>query len=349
MLSRKQEVRNAIVIPPYYKGTSFEDIVDNLESAARNFDVAVHFVGSRKPLSNKLFGELLDDHQYVIEQSLLLQELISYPNLSRLLFIDFFNPGLDLIRYSHQQNNIHCQYGSLLHGGSFLNDDLYTWPWLQQFERAWAMIYDVVYVPSHFLAQATPQWLSEKVRVFPWGMDISNQITNAQIDNKDIDVIFPHRLASDKGIDNLITIITEMPDIEFAITIPHVQSAIKNNSYFKQLSKCKNVQLIYAQSSAEHLITLQKSRLVLSCAKQENFGYAIMKAVIAGCIPIAPDRLCYPEFLPKVLLYKNIQQAKNLIRQYLATTKPTNPTFLESTIRNISGFSFLPLLRDFFE
>ena len=347
---RKKKVKNAIVISPYYQGTSFEDIVKNLKSATGKLDKAVYFIGPMRAMSNGLDGELLDDNQYVLGQSALLQDLISYPNLSKLLFIDFFNPGLDLIRYFHQQQNTYCQYGSLLHGGSFLSDDLYSWPWLQGFERAWATLYDTIYAPSSFLAKATPQWVSEKIKVFPWGMDIYNKVANEHIDHKSIDVIFPHRLASDKGIDDLITIITSLPDVSFAITTSQTQSVIKDSPYFSQLSEHRNVQFICAQSSTEHLQTLQKSRLVLSCAKQENFGYAIMKAILAGCIPIAPKRLCYPEFLPQAFLYTNMPQAKNLIRQHLVVTQPkTTPASLESTVEVIDKFSFLPLLQDFFE
>ena len=41
------------------------------------------------------------------------------------------------------------------------------------------------------------------------------------------------------------------------------------------------------------------AEVVVSCALQENFGIGIVEAVAAGCIPLLPDRLSYPEIIPE--------------------------------------------------
>jgi glycosyltransferase involved in cell wall biosynthesis len=38
--------------------------------------------------------------------------------------------------------------------------------------------------------------------------------------------------------------------------------------------------------------------IVVSCALQENFGIGVVEAVAAGCVPLLPDRLAYPEIIP---------------------------------------------------
>lgn len=40
------------------------------------------------------------------------------------------------------------------------------------------------------------------------------------------------------------------------------------------------------------------SDVVVSCAVQENFGVGVVEAVAAGCVPVLPDRLAYPEIIP---------------------------------------------------
>jgi len=56
----------------------------------------------------------------------------------------------------------------------------------------------------------------------------------------------------------------------------------------------------------EYFFNLAKSKILLISAWEETFGYQIIDAVINGCIPLAPNRLCYPEILPKAYLYDNI-------------------------------------------
>ena len=48
---------------------------------------------------------------------------------------------------------------------------------------------------------------------------------------------------------------------------------------------------------------LQQSHVALSTALHEFQGLALLEATACGCIPLAPDRLAYPEFLPAVFRY----------------------------------------------
>ena len=43
---------------------------------------------------------------------------------------------------------------------------------------------------------------------------------------------------------------------------------------------------------------LTRCDIVLSSAIQENFGIAVVEAMAAGCLPLCPDRLAYPEVIP---------------------------------------------------
>jgi glycosyltransferase involved in cell wall biosynthesis len=69
------------------------------------------------------------------------------------------------------------------------------------------------------------------------------------------------------------------------------------------------VQYGYVESRAEYIKWLKRGSIVISTARQENFGIAVIEAVRYGCVPLLPARLAYPEIIPKrfhqQVLYKD--------------------------------------------
>jgi glycosyltransferase involved in cell wall biosynthesis len=59
----------------------------------------------------------------------------------------------------------------------------------------------------------------------------------------------------------------------------------------------------YITDPAQYQNLMARADFVLSTARQEFQGLAVMEAVQQGCIPVLPDRLCYPEFFPSRYLY----------------------------------------------
>ena len=57
----------------------------------------------------------------------------------------------------------------------------------------------------------------------------------------------------------------------------------------------------YVESRADYLAVLAGCDLVASTAIQENFGIAVVEAMAAGCRPLLPNRLSYPELIPDAL------------------------------------------------
>lgn len=61
----------------------------------------------------------------------------------------------------------------------------------------------------------------------------------------------------------------------------------------------KIVQCGHVPSKSDYYDWLRQGFIVLSTAIQENFGIAVVEAMRHGCLPLLPDRLVYPEILPR--------------------------------------------------
>jgi len=59
----------------------------------------------------------------------------------------------------------------------------------------------------------------------------------------------------------------------------------------------------YAKDREEYSRWLREGDIVVSTASHEFFGLAVLEAVRAGCRPLLPRRLSYPELFPPEFLY----------------------------------------------
>jgi len=61
----------------------------------------------------------------------------------------------------------------------------------------------------------------------------------------------------------------------------------------------------YMDSAEAYRNLLKQSDVVLSTALHDFQGIAVLEGVAAGCIPVVPDRLAYPELFPASCCYKS--------------------------------------------
>lgn len=98
---------------------------------------------------------------------------------------------------------------------------------------------------------------------------------------------------------------------------------------FRQRHPDTEVQFIWtvkgALPRAEYLDLLSRAAAVVSFAEQENFGFAVREAMALGCMPVVPDALAYPEFVPDACRYDPaapIAGAMTLVEDALHHRKP---------------------------
>nr|MDA3787990.1 glycosyltransferase [Desulfobacula sp.] len=101
-------------------------------------------------------------------------------------------------------------------------------------------------------------------------------------------------------------------NIPFSLALLGEKYDIFPDIFKKAKEKFKEEILVYGyvESRNEYVKWLKKGAIVVSCAIQENFGISVVEAVRFGCIPLLPDRLSYPEIMPRELHSKVLYQTK---------------------------------------
>jgi glycosyltransferase involved in cell wall biosynthesis len=97
----------------------------------------------------------------------------------------------------------------------------------------------------------------------------------------------------------------------------------------------------YAEDFAEYSRLLHRADIVVSTARHEFFGIAMLEAIYCGCHPLLPNRLTYPELIPERLhrpllhapvLYEDEEQLFEILRRLLRGDDQPLPT---SVLREI--------------
>jgi glycosyltransferase involved in cell wall biosynthesis len=101
----------------------------------------------------------------------------------------------------------------------------------------------------------------------------------------------------------------------------------------------KTLHFGYVESREEYIRLLCKADIVVSTARHEFYGISVIEAVKAGCVPVLPNRLSYPELFPAEYLYEDgelLTKFDNLLKGFKG--------LYESEIKEMSDrFSWLKL------
>ena len=210
-----------------------------------------------------------------------------------ILFFDGWFPGVESIAYIRDILNLDIRLIAMFHAGTYDPNDFLSQTQIKQWgpsvESSWLILYDKILVATHYhknliLSKFKQNNMIDKIKVvfFPilndWLPDQSPCLPEAY-------VVFPHRLAPEK-----------QPKL------------------FEQLQKHKSLMhhvcLMTKKTTnnkTDYWSILQRSTYSVSMALQETWGIAMIESVIAGCIPIVPNRLSYAELYPSIFKYPDAE------------------------------------------
>lgn len=154
----------------------------------------------------------------------------------------------------------------------------------------------------------TTEEILNKSRVLPPGIDFS-LIDSAEEKNRAGPpvILWNHRWEHDKDPDSFFKALFDLDreGIDFRLVV--LGESFKSHPEIfddakKRLSG-KVLQFGYVRARKDYARWLKQGSLVVSTARHEFFGIAILEAVRAGCRPLLPGRLSYPELFPEDFLY----------------------------------------------
>jgi glycosyltransferase involved in cell wall biosynthesis len=118
------------------------------------------------------------------------------------------------------------------------------------------------------------------------------------------------RLEYDKGGDRLLRLLQQLEltglDYELAVIGQQFRNTPQEFKHIETQLAHRLVQFGYIESRSDFLAALSGADMVLSTALHEFQGLAILEAIAAGCIPIVPNRLVYPEIIPEAYCYASL-------------------------------------------
>lgn len=175
-----------------------------------------------------------------------------------------------------------------------------------------------------------------------------------------LNIVWNHRHEYDKGPDLLLAIVQRLIRSDLSCRFhllgqrfrqrPEAFNEIDRllTAYYEDRGITPGVNRWLKDRNA-YLAQLRSADVVLSTALHDFQGLAVQEACVLGCVPLVPDALAYPEFIPSVYRFEAKgsleQQAESafnhllLITSAFATSRPTasDPAFATIDLRQLKA------------
>jgi glycosyltransferase involved in cell wall biosynthesis len=121
-------------------------------------------------------------------------------------------------------------------------------------------------------------------------------------------IVWPHRWEHDKAPQDFFEVVRQLAaeGLEFEVVVAGQAFGDTRESFERAAAPLgeRVVHLGEPEDLDSYARLLASSDVAVSTAVNEFFGLAMMEAAYAGCRPLVPDRLCYPELYPDEMRYE---------------------------------------------
>jgi glycosyltransferase involved in cell wall biosynthesis len=204
-----------------------------------------------------------------------------------------------------------------------------------------------------------PSWVPERIRdradVVPVGVDLASvdECRPLAADRQGpLTVLWNHRWEYDKGARTFFDVMMELQneghEFDLVVTGQRFRTAppVFDEAWERLMPRMRNFG--YVESRAEYCKLLLESDVVVSTAMQEFFGIAVVEAIYAGCLPLLPEDLSYPELLPEehheTCLYTDRDDLKARLTHWLRQPEEARSVDLSAEMRRFGWHEVAPML-----
>lgn len=139
-----------------------------------------------------------------------------------------------------------------------------------------------------------------KTSVLPVGIDLSD-VEFRQSSGESPLIVWTHRWDHDKNPRAVFQALFGLADagVRFRLAIAGANERVDPREFHEMRERLADrIQHFGYLDRAEYVELLAEADVVVSAARHEFFGIAMVEAMVAGAVPVLPDRLSYPEIVP---------------------------------------------------
>lgn len=267
-----------------------------------------------KEIKQGQFLDIINTNKFKASQLIEIANLFSEGKVQdgdMFLVGDIFFPGIEMIRYMSDLLGIDIKVFGINYAGRADSTDFVQQlgQWADLSEHGYHMICDGIFVGSEDHKRNVEDYFSLHPSTvhatgLVWDLSYMKSFKDqiGEVEKEDF-VIWPHRFAPEKGIDELIQF-ANATDKKIVIT---------SSGPKKDLGELPaNIEYRYGLTKLEYFELMAKARWYLSTAYQETFGYTIQEAIYFNCNILVPDRACCPEMVPLECVYTDVEEIDSL-------------------------------------
>lgn len=214
-------------------------------------------------------------------------------------FSDIWFPGIENIAYMNYFHKVTAKITGVIHAGSFTDTDFVRdmERWAKNLEDIIFDISDKVFCASDFIkADIVKKRMVNPDKLIVTGLPVDySTLKHLDTSVKHDRVVFNGRICDEK-----------QPWL-----FDELERQVKNRLGRDDIQFVKTQEM--SLNKEEYYTLLAESKVVVSYALQENFGFGVAEAAYLGCTPVLPNRLVYPELYDKKYLFDRFEESVDMV------------------------------------